>query len=432
MRPLHQQPAQLPVVQARPPCVHEAVEGSLGRAAQKAGDPVEALHHQFPAGPVFGHHLPDAFLRPGEGGQRGVLARGGRAGHEVLLKERHAPDELRRADGVSDPPPRHRVRLGQAVDEHRACPGPRKCQGAYVRAVEDDAVVDLVRDDEEIPPLGQLHHSLHLAGRQHPAGGIGGAVEHNRPGPGGAEGLQFFRHQRRLVAHLEGEANGDTPHHGHLGGMVGPARVGQEHLIPRVDAGQKRQAQRAHTARRHDHLGAGIVADAPGALDGVSHRLPQPRDPAAGRVAGGAVPSRRQGRFHHVGRGREVGFAKTQVDGVGQLGSPVEHVPDRRAPQGRRTLCHEAPQGHRATFPLCTRRLALTMGGRPNVGAGTRRRPPRPLQRSGGNVDLRPLQPAAEVHVDALPLGVKIDGRLTGLPVAVAGLAHPAEGQVHL
>src|SRR3990172_101286 len=47
-------------------------------------------------------------------------------------------------------------------------------------------------------------------------------------------------------------------------------------------------------------------------------------------------------------------------------------------------------------------------------------------------IDLRPLQPAAVVHVYALPLGVNVQGRLAGLPVAVAGAPGPSEGELYL
>ena len=47
-------------------------------------------------------------------------------------------------------------------------------------------------------------------------------------------------------------------------------------------------------------------------------------------------------------------------------------------------------------------------------------------------VDLGPLQPAAEVDVDRLPLGERVERGVAGLAVAVAGLLPAAERQVRL
>src|SRR5262245_22807693 len=47
-------------------------------------------------------------------------------------------------------------------------------------------------------------------------------------------------------------------------------------------------------------------------------------------------------------------------------------------------------------------------------------------------VDLRPLQAAAEVHVDALPLGERVEHGVARLAVAVSGASGATEGQVSL
>src|SRR6188508_2650899 len=47
-------------------------------------------------------------------------------------------------------------------------------------------------------------------------------------------------------------------------------------------------------------------------------------------------------------------------------------------------------------------------------------------------VNLGPLQPSAEVHVDRLPLGERVESGVAGLAVAVAGLLPAAEWQVRL
>src|SRR4051794_36278171 len=47
-------------------------------------------------------------------------------------------------------------------------------------------------------------------------------------------------------------------------------------------------------------------------------------------------------------------------------------------------------------------------------------------------VDLRSLEAAAEVDVDRLPFGERVECRMTGLSVSVARLLPAAEGQVRL
>src|SRR5258706_1587315 len=47
-------------------------------------------------------------------------------------------------------------------------------------------------------------------------------------------------------------------------------------------------------------------------------------------------------------------------------------------------------------------------------------------------VDLCPLQMAAEIHVDALPLRERVEHRVSRFAMSVAGAARAAEGQVRL
>src|SRR5690606_29431470 len=78
-------------------------------------------------------------------------------------------------------------------------------------------------------------------------------------------------------------------------------------------------------------------------------------------------------------------------------------------------------------------RLASSQAGRP-APRGTGR--PAHRWRWGSVhlhlVDLRPLQPAAEIDVDGLPLAVDLQRRGAGLAVAVARGLGAAEGQVYL
>src|SRR4029078_5386333 len=76
--------------------------------------------------------------------------------------------------------------------------------------------------------------------------------------------------------------------------------------------------------------------------------------------------------------------------------------------------------------------LDATVGGAIEQDAGAA---PRSLRHRPGLrlvVDLGPLQPAAEVDVDRLPLGVRVERDVACLAVAVAGLLPAAERQVDL
>jgi hypothetical protein len=68
-----------------------------------------------------------------------------------LCISRHRLDQRRRTDGIADAPAGHRIGLGYAVDDQvRAFSSGRPSRTRRSAAVEQDVLVDLVRQDQDL------------------------------------------------------------------------------------------------------------------------------------------------------------------------------------------------------------------------------------------------------------------------------------------
>jgi len=123
-----------------------------------------------------------------ERGDGGLLERGGSAHRDEVVGAADPDGDLGRADGVADPPPRHRVRLRHARDGDGTLPHAGEGgDGNVPETVVDDVLVDLVGDRERVVSLTQLGDGLELREREHLAGAhLGDAAQDL----GGAEEVQ--------------------------------------------------------------------------------------------------------------------------------------------------------------------------------------------------------------------------------------------------
>ena len=89
-----------------------------------------------------------------------------------------------RRDHPPDPPAGHRPGLGEAIhDDHRIVVLRDGEEGRRDLAAEHVAVVDLVGDEEDVALPAEIEQLGLLSGRHHPAGGVAGRVDEQRPGP---------------------------------------------------------------------------------------------------------------------------------------------------------------------------------------------------------------------------------------------------------
>ena len=212
--------------------------------------------------------------------------------------------------------------------------------------LEDERAVDLVRDEPEIVAPAKLGERLHLGAPDHGAGGIVGAVDQHRAGPGADGGGDVGGLQAEAAGGIKPDAahgGAGRADHGFVGHVHG---LRHDDLVARVQQAQHRREQGALGAGHdHDvlrpHRLAGQPAMAPG--DGG----------AQGRVAddvgvmGAAVVEGGFGRGDDGRRRVEVGLADREHDDV-LAAAPALHRLEMHGP-GARTLARD-PLGQMGEF----------------------------------------------------------------------------------
>ena len=126
--------------------VERAVRSHVGQPHR-----IQGVHQERAPLGVDVAHLGDALLGAVQRRQRGGLRHGRGADGERVLDLDDRAHKIGRSRQVADAPPRHRVALGEAIDDQGALAHPRFAGDADVaRVVVDEAVVDLVRDHQQV------------------------------------------------------------------------------------------------------------------------------------------------------------------------------------------------------------------------------------------------------------------------------------------
>ncbi len=212
---------------------------------------------------------------------------------------------------------------------------------------------------EEVVANAELGDRVQEVPRIHGAGGVRRAVDEDCPGAwrhggphvlgvGQVAALGIGRNEDRLAA---GERD--------LSLEVRVARVGDEHLVPRIDPDQEREQQRLHGADRHEDLRGRVNPVAIDVLDLLRDGLAEIEVPLVRRVLGEAVAERLAGSLDDVRRGREARLAHRQADGPGHAGRHVEHAADERRRHRPRPGAHPVGRGpHQALLGAGTGQAA--------------------------------------------------------------------------
>ena len=188
---------ELLVVEAAARDAGEGVEGAL-RLDEVEAHLAAALDDQLAAAGVLADHAERVLFAALQRLDGGVLGGGGSGHHDVLVHLHHRVDQARRGADPAEAPAGHRVGLREAAEEDRALLHARDRREADVLDAVDEAVVDLVRDDEEVVALDDVGDRLEAGAVHDGAGGVRRIAEEHR--------LRLVGDRRFEVAGVELEA----------------------------------------------------------------------------------------------------------------------------------------------------------------------------------------------------------------------------------
>ena len=266
-------------------------------------------------------------VREPERGDRRLLERMRRADGDEVVGAADTDRELRRRHRVADAPAGDGVGLRDPRDGDRAVghAGQRRDRRVAV-AVVDDVLVDLVGDREQVVLETHLRDRLQLGPREHLAGGIVRAVEH--------DGLRARRHGAAQAVGIEAEV-GRLQRHPHgpgarddaAGAIVFVKRLEDDDFLARIQDRQQRRQHRLGRAAAHGHVALGIhvhAVELPVLVgDGGSQAG---RAPGDGVLVEVAVDGAMRGLEQLPGR-REVRHALGEVHAA-QLAHHARHLAD--------------------------------------------------------------------------------------------------------
>ena len=230
-------------------------------------------------------------------------------------------EEFRRIDPIGQPPSGHSVGLAPAVEEDNAVADILKFQKAHMFVtVIKHAAVNLVAQHRHPRMFGQSRRQpFHFFARRHAAGGIGGAVEDDKPGARRNQGEHFLGVEGKAVflAVMQGYRGGS--------GKSDDRFIGQESGVGINDLGPgfaeyKRGIEQDRLAAGRDQNRGGVNFRAPVFGDVGGHCHPQFGDSARRGIAVTAVFQRLAGGFHDMVGGREIRLADTHMNNVLTLG----------------------------------------------------------------------------------------------------------------
>ena len=190
------------------------------------------------------------------------------------------------ACGVADAPARHRVGLGHAVDDDGALLklGAERCDGHMLRAVVDQVLVNLVRDDGQVMADGDVSDGLQLLTGVDEAVGVVGGVEHDGARAVGDGGLDLLGRELEAVFLLRLHGHGHAARHDDQLGVADPVGAGDDHLVALVQQRLERVEQRMLRAVGHHDL-LRLIGQPVVAQQLVAHGLSQLHHARCGRIA---------------------------------------------------------------------------------------------------------------------------------------------------
>ena len=191
-----------------------------------------------------------------------------------------------------------------------------------------EAVVDLVRVDQEVVLLGEARDAREVLLGEDRAGGVVGEPEQDRPRTRGDDALDVLGTEAEVVLLAGGDRNGDAAGKDNARNIRDVRRVGHDDLVALVERRAQREVDGLGDADRHEDLRVGVVRDSPEPRGVLGDRLAERSDAVVRRVFRLAVLDRADGGLAESLRRREVGLADAERDDAFDAGHEVEEAPD--------------------------------------------------------------------------------------------------------
>ena len=216
---------------------------------------------------------------------------------------------------VTDSPARHRVGLGETVQDHGEVRHAIVDGDAPKRPIIEHSRVDLIGQNRYAAGYGDLGDGLQIIFGQNAAGGVLRAVDDDELRPIGDKVLQFVHIQAEVPILPERNGHGFGARELDDGFVDGEPRVGVDDLITGT--------RKRHNGVEHDRLATGCHNDlirvegyAASGRDLLSDGLAQLGQPRGGTIVGEPLGQGLLAGSHDVGRGVKVRFPDFQVDHV--------------------------------------------------------------------------------------------------------------------
>ncbi len=328
-----------PLVASRkkPRDIRENIKGSFRRGTANPGDPVEGLHDPVPPPPVLHKHRRKELLSRANGIGCRLLGNGVGVRGRLALDGIHRLHDLPGTGGIPDPPPRHRIGLGDAVDDDRSCPQGRiesgdrgNRNGGIV-----DFFVDLVGDDQKIVLQDDFGNPFKTVAVEDRPGGVVRRVEDQDLGAGRQDGGEGLRLKAKSVLFPTWNKDGLSLVQENLVRVGNPGRRGKENLIPRVDQNLK-ELEKGMLGAIGGHNLPGRKVEPLVSPELLPNRLLELGDAADGRVLGKAFFQCLDRRVLDGRGGVEVRLSSGKVEDIDSFGLQLPGT--RREEQGRRRL----------------------------------------------------------------------------------------------
>ncbi len=208
-------------------------------------------------------------------------------------------------------------------------PSVQKDAGLVCSPFEDDLVVALVGQEIEIVPNRQVDQLVQQVPREHRARRIARAVDDDQLRARRDLALDLFRVGEELALRRTRVRHQDPMRPGEHEPVVGPGRVGEQHLVARLDE----RCDRARDSADAAHGAVDVVDAGLDAVDPVQLRdepLAQAEQPGGGRVLDLAFSRKLDRRFHNVRRCGKVRLTDLQPDAARRDESKVDDLADPR------------------------------------------------------------------------------------------------------
>ncbi len=211
----------------------------------------------------------------------------------------------------------------------------------------DQAIVDFVRDHQQIPACGQVRNGREQRAVQDSARRIVGKAQHQRLGTGCQALFDICYRDLKVVLHRGWQGHRHASGHLHRSRKTHKTGLGYDDLVARVQNGVKGQLGGFADPDGDQDFGDGVIRRTiiqPTPMR--QNRFPQFQEAGIVRIGSVSGPQGPHTRLHYRSGRDKIGFAYAQADDVIHRGRDLEEAPDGGCRQGGRPGTDPGP-GHR-------------------------------------------------------------------------------------